>query len=115
MRACGLADLAPDQGLRLDTTPAVAIFLSEAGTFCLDDTCTHETYSLADGWVENCVVECALHFAKFDLRTGAVLSPPATAPLSTHELRLEGDDVYVLLPSDYIVNDAAHRSAFSEG
>jgi 3-phenylpropionate/trans-cinnamate dioxygenase ferredoxin component len=115
VRACGLADLIPDQGLRLGTTPPVAIFLSEGGMFCLDDTCTHETYSLADGWVENCVVECALHFAKFDLRTGAVLSPPAAAPLSTHELRLEGDDVQVLLPSHYIVNDADLRSAFSEG
>jgi len=115
VRACGLADLIPDQGLRLDTTPPVAIFLSEGSMFCLDDTCTHETYSLADGWVENCVVECALHFAKFDLRTGAVLSPPAAAPLSTHELRLEGDDIQVLLPSQYIVNDADHQSAFSEG
>jgi 3-phenylpropionate/trans-cinnamate dioxygenase ferredoxin component len=115
VRACELADLTPDQGLRLGTTPPVAIFLSEGGMFCLDDTCTHETYSLADGWVENCVVECALHFAKFDLRTGAVLSPPAATPLSTHELRLEGDDIHVLLPSQYIVNDADHRSAFSEG
>jgi 3-phenylpropionate/trans-cinnamate dioxygenase ferredoxin component len=115
VRVCGLADLIPDEGLRLDTSPPVSIFLSEGDMFCLDDTCTHETYSLADGWVENCVVECALHFAKFDLRTGAVLSPPATGPLSTHKLRVQGDDIHALLPSHYVVNDADHPSAILEG
>jgi 3-phenylpropionate/trans-cinnamate dioxygenase ferredoxin subunit len=112
---CERADLTPDEGLRLDTSPPVTIFLSEGSLYCLDDTCTHDTYSLADGWVEKCVVECPLHFAKFDLRTGAVVSPPAPAPLSTHEVRVEGDDIHVLLPSYYIVNGADQRSAFSEG
>lgn len=115
VRVCRLADLTPDQGFRLDTTPPVSIFLSEGDMFCLDDTCTHETYSLADGWVEKCVVECPLHFAKFDLHTGAVLSPPASAPLSAHELRVEGEDLHVLLPSHYVVNDVDRGSAFSEG
>ena len=115
VRACELADLTPDEGLRLNTSPPVTIFLSEGDVYCLDDTCTHDTYSLAEGWVEKCVVECPLHFAKFDLRTGAVVSPPAPAPISTHELRVEGDDIHVLLPSYYIVNDADQRSALSEG
>lgn len=115
VRVCELADLTPDQGLRLNTAPPVTIFLSEGDVYCLDDTCTHETYSLADGWVEKCVVECPLHFAKFDLRTGAVVSPPACTPVSTHELRVEGNDIHVLLPSNYIVNDADQRSVLSEG
>jgi 3-phenylpropionate/trans-cinnamate dioxygenase ferredoxin component len=115
VRVCELADLTPDQGLRLNTAPPVTIFLSDGDVYCLDDTCTHETYSLAEGWVEKCVVECPLHFAKFDLRTGAVVSPPAHAPVSTHELRVEGDDIHVLLPSDYIVNDADQRSVLLEG
>jgi 3-phenylpropionate/trans-cinnamate dioxygenase ferredoxin component len=107
---CKLADLTPDEGLRLNTSPPVTIFLSEGDVYCLDDTCTHDTYSLAEGWVEKCVVECPLHFAKFDLRTGAVVSPPAHAPVSTHELRVEGGEIHVLLPSGYTVNDAAQRS-----
>ena len=108
VRACVVADLIPDEGYRLDVSPPVSIFLSGGEMFCVDDTCTHETYSLADGWVENCVVECALHFAKFDLRTGAVLSPPAPAPLAAHELRVEGEDVHVLLPSHYVVKTHLH-------
>jgi 3-phenylpropionate/trans-cinnamate dioxygenase ferredoxin subunit len=115
VRVCELADLTPDQGLRLNTAPPVTIFLSEGEMYCLDDTCTHETYSLADGWIDKCIVECPLHFAKFDLRTGAVVSPPAHAPISKHELRVEGDDIHVLLPSHYVVNDAAQRSVLSEG
>jgi 3-phenylpropionate/trans-cinnamate dioxygenase ferredoxin component len=115
VRACSVGDLTPDEGLRLDTVPPVSIFLTEGDMFCVDDTCTHDTYSLAEGWVEKCVVECTLHFAKFDLRTGAVVSPPATAPLATHELRVDGDDIHVLLPSQYLVKTADQRSAFSEG
>ncbi len=115
VRVCKLADLTPDEGLRLNTSPPVTIFLSEGDVYCLDDTCTHDTYSLAEGWVEKCVVECPLHFAKFDLRTGAVVSPPAHAPVSTHELRVEGGEIHVLLPSGYTVNDAAQRSALLGG
>ena len=115
VRVCKLTDLTPDEGLRLNTSPPVTIFLSEGDVYCLDDTCTHDTYSLAEGWVEKCVVECPLHFAKFDLRTGAVVSPPAPAPVSTHELRVEGDEIHVLLPSGYTVNDAAQRSALLGG
>jgi 3-phenylpropionate/trans-cinnamate dioxygenase ferredoxin subunit len=98
---CESSALIEDEGFRMATSPPVSIFLSAGELFCVDDTCTHETYSLADGWVENCVVECALHMAKFDLRTGAVLSPPATDRIRVHEVRVQDGEVFVRIPATY--------------
>ena len=51
--------------------------------YAIDDTCTHDKYSLADGYIDDDVVECALHMAKFSIRTGKALSLPATRDLVT--------------------------------
>ncbi|MFD9722035.1 bifunctional 3-phenylpropionate/cinnamic acid dioxygenase ferredoxin subunit [Streptomyces sp. NPDC059076] len=96
IRACRADEVQDGQAVRLDTTPPVSVFRSGDELFCVDDTCTHETFSLADGWVEEgAVVECPLHLAKFCLRTGAALTTPAFRPLRTHEVRVEGGEVYV--------------------
>ncbi len=95
-KACFLKDLAPGDALRLDTTPPIAVFHTEEGElFAIDDTCTHQDASLADGWVEGCEVECPLHASKFDLRTGAVDSPPAKLPVRTH--KVEVIDGYIMV------------------
>lgn len=95
IRAGRVDEFPEDQAVRLDTTPPVSVFRSEGELFCVDDTCTHEDFSLADGWVEDGTVECPLHLAKFCLRTGAALAAPAYRPLATHEMRVDGADVYV--------------------
>ena len=105
LRACAVGELPDDEGLRLRTVPPVSVFTSEGEFFCVDDTCTHEEYSLAEGWVENCVVECTLHCARFSLRTGAVLGPPATRPLSVHPLARVGSDLFVALPNSYLLRE----------
>ncbi|MEU0940043.1 bifunctional 3-phenylpropionate/cinnamic acid dioxygenase ferredoxin subunit [Embleya sp. NPDC005971] len=100
IRAGRVDEIPEDQALRLDTTPPVSVFRSAGEFFCVDDTCTHEDFSLADGWVEDGAVECPLHLAKFCLRTGAALAAPAFRPLATHEVRVEGTEVYVRLDRD---------------
>lgn len=101
VEVCAVSELRDDEGLRVETTPPVALFVAEGEVFCIDDICTHETYSLAEGWVEGCVVECTLHSAKFDLRSGQPLSPPATRPVRVHGVRVVGDQVLVNLPDSY--------------
>jgi 3-phenylpropionate/trans-cinnamate dioxygenase ferredoxin component len=105
LRACASGEVHDDEGLRLNTVPPVSVFTSDGEFFCIDDTCSHEEYSLAEGWVENCVVECALHFARFSLRTGAVLGPPATRPLRVHPLARVGGDLFVALPNSYLARE----------
>lgn len=51
-KACPLSELAPGEALRLDTAPPIAVFHTEEGElFAIDDTCTHQDASLADGYI----------------------------------------------------------------
>jgi 3-phenylpropionate/trans-cinnamate dioxygenase ferredoxin subunit len=96
--ACRLADLPRGEAFRLDSDPPVSVFHTDAGeVFAIDDTCTHQDASLADGWLEDCWVECPLHASTFDLRTGAVDAPPAKRPVRTHEVVIEDGMIYVQL------------------
>jgi 3-phenylpropionate/trans-cinnamate dioxygenase ferredoxin subunit len=86
---CSLTDLAPGTSRRLGTDPPIALWRTDDGTvYAIDDTCTHQDASLADGWLEGCAVECPLHASRFDLRTGAVDAPPAKLGVRTHEVSI---------------------------
>jgi 3-phenylpropionate/trans-cinnamate dioxygenase ferredoxin subunit len=50
---------------------------------------------LSKGTLWGYVIECPLHFACFDVRTGKLISGPASADVPTYEVRVEGDTVYV--------------------
>ncbi|NYI47780.1 nitrite reductase/ring-hydroxylating ferredoxin subunit [Nocardioides aromaticivorans] len=104
-RACAAHDVPEDEGLCVGTLPPVSVFVTEGEYFCIDDTCTHETYSLADGWVADGFVECALHLAKFNLRTGEPLAPPATTAVAVHPVALVDGVLYVALPSAYLIKE----------
>jgi 3-phenylpropionate/trans-cinnamate dioxygenase ferredoxin subunit len=76
----------------------IAVFNVDGEFLAIDDTCTHQDASLADGWVEGCTVECPLHAACFDLRTGMPSGPPAKMPVRTHEVVVADGLVYVRVP-----------------
>lgn len=62
------------------------------GTFhAFDDICTHRQCSLAEGTLEGTTVTCPCHGSQFDVRTGAVVSPPAVQPVKSYRVRVEGD------------------------
>lgn len=63
-----------------------------------DNICTHEFAQLSDGWFENGEIECPLHAARFDVRTGKALCAPADIDLPVFEVRVEGADLMVNLP-----------------
>jgi 3-phenylpropionate/trans-cinnamate dioxygenase ferredoxin subunit len=98
--ACPLAALPPGEAFRIEAEPPIAVFHTEDGELhAIDDTCTHQDASLADGWLEGCEIECPLHASRFDLRTGRADAPPAKLPVRTHQVAVEDGDIYVL-PSD---------------
>ena len=76
----------------------VAIYNLGGEIFATDDICTHAYASLADGYVEDGLIECPLHGACFDIRTGEAKTPPATENLKIYEVKIEGDDVMVGMP-----------------
>jgi 3-phenylpropionate/trans-cinnamate dioxygenase ferredoxin component len=63
--------------------------------FAVDDTCSHSDASLSEGDLSNFKIECWLHGAEFDLRTGEALTPPAVAPIKTYAIHVDGDSVTV--------------------
>jgi 3-phenylpropionate/trans-cinnamate dioxygenase ferredoxin component len=78
-----------------DSGVPIAVFNVDGELLAIDDTCTHQDASLADGWLEGCAVECPLHAACFDLRTGMPSGPPAKTPVRTHEVVVADGYVYV--------------------
>jgi 3-phenylpropionate/trans-cinnamate dioxygenase ferredoxin subunit len=99
IRVCSVDDVAVGEGLRItEVSPPIAIFRTEDGDFyAIDDTCTHQDASLADGWLEDCWIECPLHASRFDLRTGAVDEPRAKRPVRTHIVEVRDRDVFVTM------------------
>ena len=63
--------------------------------FAIDDTCSHSDASLSEGDVTDFKIECWLHGAEFDLRTGEALTPPAVAPVKIYPVTVDGDSVTV--------------------
>ncbi|MFM9015159.1 MAG: non-heme iron oxygenase ferredoxin subunit [Candidatus Nanopelagicus sp.] len=75
----------------------VAVCLTRVGdeVFAVEDTCTHSEASLSEGEVSGTKIECWLHGAEFDLRTGEALTPPATTALKTFKVEVNGNQVVV--------------------
>ena len=92
---CRTDELAPGESVRVELAEPVAVFNVDGEYYAIDDTCTHQDASLADGWVEDCAVECPLHAACFDLRTGATSGGPTTEGVRTHPVSVHEGTVYV--------------------
>jgi 3-phenylpropionate/trans-cinnamate dioxygenase ferredoxin component len=76
----------------------IAIYHLEDGTLCATDAiCSHQYALLTDGLLDGDLVECPLHAAQFNVRTGEALSDPAEIDLKTYEVRVEGVDILVKL------------------
>jgi 3-phenylpropionate/trans-cinnamate dioxygenase ferredoxin subunit len=78
----------------VEGTP-VCVALFEERVYAIADTCTHSDASLSEGELDGPLIECWLHGAQFDIRTGAVATPPATAPATTFHVEVHGDEVTV--------------------
>jgi nitrite reductase/ring-hydroxylating ferredoxin subunit len=95
---CAIGDLPVGESVRVEAEGApIAVFNADGVLYAIDDTCTHQDTSLADGWLEGCLVECPLHASCFDLRTGYPTGPPAKIPVRTHEVVIENGYVYVCI------------------
>ncbi|GAA4911625.1 non-heme iron oxygenase ferredoxin subunit [Streptomonospora salina] len=97
-RVCSLSDV-PDEGalgVEVGDTP-VAVVRSEGEVYAINDICSHAEVNLSEGEVEDGTVECWLHGSCFDLGSGKPINPPATRPVATYAVQIDGDDVLVAL------------------
>jgi 3-phenylpropionate/trans-cinnamate dioxygenase ferredoxin component len=95
-RVCGRSDIA-DPGKRVFEVEDRFIVVFHVGGqfYALDDCCTHDGGPLGEGKLDGFQVTCPRHGARFDIRTGDVLSMPAVQGTPTHEVKIEGEDVLV--------------------
>jgi 3-phenylpropionate/trans-cinnamate dioxygenase ferredoxin subunit len=95
-RVAKLSELDDDAAVRV-VVGGKPVCLARSGSevFAVGDLCSHADVSLSEGDVADGAVECWLHGSSFDLRTGRPTGLPATRPIPTYPVTLEGDDVLV--------------------
>lgn len=92
VKAFSSNELSAGHGRRIELNgKRIGIFRTADKLFAIDDTCTHDEASLAEGTIieENgkCIIECPWHGAHFDLCTGAALTLPAVTPVKAYAVR----------------------------
>jgi len=75
----------------------VLVCLVEGQYYALENCCSHAGQRLSSGRLKGYELSCPLHRAKFDVRTGTALSAPATEPIASYPVILEGGKVKVTL------------------
>lgn len=96
-RVAALGDLAPDQplGARLGDLDIVLV-AHDGQVFALDGICPHAYALMSEGFMNGPEIECPLHAACFDIRTGKLVDgPPGTRDLTTFEVRVTDGVVMV--------------------
>ncbi len=103
-RVCRSLDLAEGGIIRFVPPEgrAIVVCRSEGEIFAMTDKCSHGNWSLSEGFLENCHLECVLHGSAFDLRTGWPDKLPATKPLEIYDIKIDDGDVFVDIDSGYI-------------
>ena len=76
----------------------VVVCHTRDGLFVVDNVCTHAFARMSEGYLKGTRITCPLHGATFDVRTGQVLSGPATVPLTTYQTRVVDGKVEIAVP-----------------
>jgi 3-phenylpropionate/trans-cinnamate dioxygenase ferredoxin subunit len=93
-------EIADPGSLLVEVDDRLVVLIHAAGHwYALDDVCTHDGGPLSDGPLDAAegTIACPRHGAKFDIKTGAALTMPATKPTVSHEVKVEGSQVFVRL------------------
>ncbi len=75
----------------------IGLFRVDGQVYATDDVCTHQFAILSEGYQDGDTIECPLHQAVFHIPTGEARSEPADENLRTYPVKVEADDIYVLL------------------
>jgi nitrite reductase/ring-hydroxylating ferredoxin subunit len=77
----------------------IALFNVGGQFYAIGDACTHKGGPLSEGFIEASEVQCPWHGAKFDIKTGQNLTPPAAAPVPSYAVEIREGEVYVQVTS----------------
>jgi nitrite reductase/ring-hydroxylating ferredoxin subunit len=77
----------------------VCVFWADGEAYAVDDRCPHMGFPLHRGTVENGLLTCHWHHARFDLASGGTLDPFAD-DVRAHSVEVDGADVFVVLRAE---------------
>ena len=93
---CPLAALQPNEPTLFEADgQRIAVVRVGEEVFAVSEQCTHEDWSLCEGYVDGHVIICPLHGARFSLRTGELLLAPGDGPLDCYPVQITSDLVWV--------------------
>ncbi len=98
LRVCATSDVEPGSAKRVDADGLrLAVVRIGDDWYVVGDECSHADHSLSEGdlWEDDREIECPKHGSTFSLETGDPQTLPATQPVPTYEVRVDGDDVFV--------------------
>ena len=96
VRVAAVGDVPPGTGKCVEAGgKQIALFNVGGAYYAIDDTCPHKGGPLSQGAVEGETVTCPWHRSKFDIKTGAVIAPPAVTGVGSYRVRVSGSDVEV--------------------
>jgi len=92
----GVDEIAPGDVMGVDVDNlAIAVANVDGSFHAIGDICSHAHAYLSEGPLEGCQLECPLHQARFDVRTGEALTPPAVEPVPAYKTKVENGRVLI--------------------
>jgi nitrite reductase/ring-hydroxylating ferredoxin subunit len=93
---CAVSDVAENSVKAFEVgTTTLAVYNVGGEFFVTDNECTHGAASLAEGILEDDIIECTLHFGAFNVKTGEAVQAPCFTPLRTYKVAVRDGQVFV--------------------
>jgi nitrite reductase/ring-hydroxylating ferredoxin subunit len=90
------SELSPGQMKWVAVNGERRVLANVEGTFyAISDVCGHRNAPLSRGKLDGYLIECPLHYAQFDVRTGELVNGPVSTAVPTYQVRIEGDTIFV--------------------
>ena len=95
--AVGPVEAIPEGGVKIVQSGSlfVGVYRIDGQLYAIEDRCSHDDGPLCEGDRDGFRVECPRHGAMFDLRTGAVLSLPATVGVETFPVIERDGEIFI--------------------
>ena len=92
---CRLAELLPgEHTVCFDGDTAILVCNVDGTVYALEDKCTHQDFELSAAALAGHEIECVLHGARFDVRSGEALCPPAYSAVAKFPVRVLDGVIY---------------------
>jgi len=89
-------DLSPGQMKWVAVNGERRVLANVEGTiYAISDVCGHRNAPLSRGKLDGYLIECPLHYAQFDVRTGELVNGPVSTAVPIYEICIEQDTVYI--------------------